>query len=472
MTDRPDLRAASRALLDLNRAAPRAARSFPAPTPGRAAGGSLSQEQEKALASQSHRLVVTALAGTGKSRLLGEFVRRSPQQKWHYLAFNKSMATEAAQTMPGAICKTVHSLAYAAFGRPYESQLGTQVPFETVLRECGAPLHGGKTLAVAIITTAQRFVASSDAHVDSRHVPMSAWAKVRENESLSVDLNQVVQFAATWWGSMVQHQGLAPMDLDGLVKLMQLSGHAPRAAKNAAFLVDEAQDLTMCVRGWLDRLPYRTIRAGDPFQSIYGWRMMGMAPEWVSANEEEHWLTGSWRFGPEVAELVNPLLCHMGAGHGLVGLAGPTEISTRVLGDEAILSRTRSTLRSAVALCGKEGKKVDPGWSPWLKEEDSEDLLASNHTFPAETARSLFQAGGILAMTAHASKGGSFDAVRLLEDFSWPPANESVDQMEEARILYVALTRARKRLVLEDRLLSSLRDFNAKKKNEVSDDGF
>lgn len=472
MTERPDLKAASRALLDLNRAAPRAVRSFVAPVAAAAPKSKLSQEQEKALAGQSDRLVITALAGTGKSRLLAEFARRDPQRKWHYLAFNKSMAAEASQSMPGATCKTVHSLAYSAFGHPYEDQLGTTVSLDTVLKESGAPACGGKPLAIAVLATVQRFISSSDHHLTKHHVPMLAWAKVRENESLSLDMEQVANFAATWWASMVQHHGVAPMDLDGLVKLMQLSQHAPRVARNASFLIDEAQDLTMCVRGWLDALPYRTVRAGDPFQSIYGWRMMGMAPPWVKAGEEEHWLTGSWRFGPEVAELVNPLLSHLGASHGLVGLAGSTEISTVALGDEALLSRTRATLRSAVGDCWRQGKKVDPSWSPWLRQEDQEDLLAIDVAEPLDGQGGVFAPGGVVAMTAHASKGGSFDAVRLLEDFSWPPGSESADQQEEARVLYVALTRARKRMVLEESLLSSLGSLDAHRKVDVSDDGF
>ena len=232
MTSGTDTKAAARALLDLNRAAPRAARSFQA-APS-APSGKLSDEQEHILAIADHRLVITALAGTGKSRVLAEFARREPQRKWHYLAFNKTMAHDASKNMPSVVAKTVHALAYGAFGDPYQEKLGTVVDFDVVLSESSAPKGGGRLLAVVIVATVQRCIASSDHSIQPHHVPLAPWMDWRASSHEAVDLSDVVGFANAWWSSMVQHSGVAPMDLDGLVKLMQLANHVPMASKNSA----------------------------------------------------------------------------------------------------------------------------------------------------------------------------------------------------------------------------------------------
>src|SRR6516225_8095891 len=71
-------------------------------------------------------LVIQAGAGTGKTSTL-EMIARVLTKKAIYIAYNKSIATEAATRFPDHVtCKTSHSLAFGAVGRKYAKRLGGQ----------------------------------------------------------------------------------------------------------------------------------------------------------------------------------------------------------------------------------------------------------------------------------------------------------------------------------------------------------
>lgn len=477
-----DTKAAAAALLGLNRTAPRAVRLSSATVKAPSAA-KLSDEQEDILGCTDQRIVITALAGAGKSRVLAECVRRAPHRPWSYLAFNKSMAVEASALMPKASCRTVHSLAFSAFGKPYSEKCNLDWTGQVISKWCAIPPSLEHHAPILVFSTIERFAASADDEVQLHHIPLSQWKKFQEKSNGGASPQEVVAWATRLWMGMVDLGAPVPMTLDGIVKLMHLARFVPKAAKNAGFLVDEAQDLTPCVRSWIDQLPYQVIRAGDPYQSIYGWRMQGLSSPWVGHSEKQMWLCGSWRFGPAVAELVNPLLSHLGCPNSLIGM-GP---DTRIIADpdeaSVLLSRTRAGLIAAAKGRIAAGATLDYTLAPWLLDEpgDGDFEGVSDEDFdnyPPELEPNIFSQAqspaGQKVMTAHASKGASFSSVMLAEDFEWPPA-ATKDESEEARILYVALTRAREKLGIPGKLLSSLRSLsvsNGKAQIAQEDDGF
>ena len=70
--------------------------------------------------------LVNSVAGSGKTTLLSTIASTLSPTKALYLAYNKSIATEASRKFPKTVvCSTVHSLAYKPTVSKYRLQLGT-----------------------------------------------------------------------------------------------------------------------------------------------------------------------------------------------------------------------------------------------------------------------------------------------------------------------------------------------------------
>ena len=60
-------------------------------------------------------------AGTGKTTTLVKYAEQRPHLRFLYVAFNKSVASEAQRRFPSNVaCKTVHSLAFNEAGKMKE----------------------------------------------------------------------------------------------------------------------------------------------------------------------------------------------------------------------------------------------------------------------------------------------------------------------------------------------------------------
>lgn len=467
-----ELKLAASTLLGLKKGGPKSA--FSSSKSSVSSALVFSEEQEHALHLKGDRIVITALAGCGKSRVLSEIARRNPLKQWHYLAFNKSMALEAQSLMPDKVsCKTIHALAYQEFGKNYQSKIALQWASGQIFESLKELSHDHPNDVLLIIAVLERYFASSDHHLKSHHIPHLLWFDFKKDHQTSfIDDQALILAAFKVWQRMLDYADDLPMMLDGLVKLMQLSSYQPFSNK-AALLVDEAQDLTPCVRAWLETLPVQIVRAGDPYQSIYSWRMHGLQSAWVNEKDQQAWLCGSWRFGPEVAQLVAPVLKSLGSPHELIGLGTSTVIDSHWDQEEfEYLFRTRSALVARAVHQVQEGKGLNLESSPWLKdflqnskidalqslEEDSEKWTNSVRSNREALIEASHMSSSVRLLTAHASKGATFDRVRLGPDFAWPnPLREQADPIEEARLLYVALTRAKFHLSLPEDLLEALR---------------
>lgn len=82
---------------------------------------SLTTEQQAVVAfirntgKEKQTVLINAVAGSGKTYLLTQIVKQIPHVRGIYLAYNKSVATEASTKFPSSIaCSTTHSLAYRA----------------------------------------------------------------------------------------------------------------------------------------------------------------------------------------------------------------------------------------------------------------------------------------------------------------------------------------------------------------------
>ena len=437
-------------------------------------------------------LKVMAFAGTGKTTTLVHFAEARPQWRFLYVAFNKSVQVEATRKFPGnVLCKTAHSLAWPQFGARYRHQLIGALRVNTVMDALGLPQYESTQLLVDTLT---RFLVSDAAQMQPHHVPELA-TQLYGPESIS----DFVAVAAYLWQMMQDpHDDTIGMLHDGYLKLFQQS----RPVLDVdCILLDEAQDTNPVTADLLLSQACAKVLVGDPHQQIYRFRgavdiMDGMA---ASATL---YLTQSFRFGPEVAQMANALLgtfkaeTHPVHGRGEASCIGPVE------GSHTVIARTNAALfEEAVDLYpdhwlgfvgGIAGYRFSLIVDTYYLYTNAPDRIRDpsirsfgsfaelrqfaetvqdweltarcklveqyRHRIPELvtyiTAKAVadWEQADVVLTTAHKSKGLEFTQVKLTDDFIHlmksgtellPP--ETVDP-DEVNLIYVALTRTQARV--------------------------
>ncbi len=271
-------------------------------------GRRLSEEQEAIVQCQASALRVVAFAGTGKTTTLRAYAQARPGMRMLYLAFNRSVAQEAQGTFGEHVrCLTIHGLAYRAVGHHYRHKLRGSLRAHQAAMALGL---GGEreqlVLADAALQALQHFLCSG-------WEDLAGFAR-QLGERYP---RQVLQAAGQLWRLMQDPSDRrVPMLHDGYLKLYQLSRPQLRFD---VILLDEAQDTNPVTLAILEQQQCAKVLVGDPHQQIYQFRhatnAMAGAGEW-----QELALTGSFRFGEEIAAAANRLLAVKGEGRRVRGL--------------------------------------------------------------------------------------------------------------------------------------------------------
>jgi hypothetical protein len=469
----------------------------------------LTDEQAGAveLFKNAQTLKVNAFAGTGKTSTLVA-VASSTNKNGLYLAFNKSIAAEASAKFPKSVdCRTTHSLAFRAAPSIYKGNisklthplLGNHVAQLLEIEEIQVGNITLKPRSLGFLTTKtiQRYCQSGDEELTVRHVPLSGKLQTLEAKYVSEFKVYVSELAAHLWERMLDPKSEAPMGHDGYLKLWSLS----KPILNYDFLLlDEAQDTNEAVLSVLRRQDCRLTLVGDRHQQIYEWRGAINAMATVSTDAEAA-LTRSFRFGEPLAEAATSILRVLGETRRVVG--DPNK-DTRIAASGrtgTILCRTNAGVVTVTVDALSEGrrphvvggvtelirmledvgklKRSIPAESPeffgfvdWTDvvefsgSEDGESLRSFVNIVNAHGEANLIQklksvsrdehGADLIVSTGHKAKGREWDSVTLFADFD-PRLNKEdppkpVLNEEEARLLYVAATRAKKLLVVPPRL--------------------
>ncbi|MHB8565023.1 MAG: UvrD-helicase domain-containing protein, partial [Acidiferrobacteraceae bacterium] len=265
-------------------------------------------------------------------------------------------------------------------------------------------------------------------------------------------------------------------------------------------MVDEFQDsnavtlkLIECYRA----LGTKVVVVGDPYQQIYAWRGSENAFDRIDLPLRH--LRQSFRFGPQIAECANTFVrTWLGSDPGIIG-AGPPESRMAHLSDiksEMVLCRSnRAVAITAMGLMDlgravyiKNGKQVAlevrdidalmsdrapllPEYQMFLNADDLIEHAESEEGKRLKMLMGMIQQHGAgrlcevltnastrpssgaytTVMTGHGAKGMEAASVRLHEGFSQSveakPESGARDEppqiaAEEARLIYVAMTRA------------------------------
>lgn len=458
---------------------------------------------------RGEHIALQAGAGTGKTTTL-DLLARSDFRRGLYLAFNRTIADEAAGRFPRNVsCRTGHSLARAGVGHRFADRLDApRRPGWKVGEELGIAVNmviwlgkrkiTNRGLSYIAFRTVQRFCHSADEQILPHHVP---WTRGVEDAGLHAELvNLVLPYARKAWQELQDPKGgIVRFEHDHYLKMWALT--QPRI-KADFIMLDEAQDtnpvLEQVFRGQRDHA--QLIMVGDSAQAIYGWR--GARDVMTGFDGRQLTLSQSFRFGPALAHEANRWLAMVEAP---LRLRGTDTIDTRIgplEHSDAILCRTNGGVMQEVLRLLESGRRVGVagGAGALQKLTEAAAQLKAGHPV-SHPELMLFQSwrelqeyaqcdpagqdltalvevideygveviqgalkklhdetsAEVTVSTAHKAKGREWDSVRIAYDFE-PDNSQEIDadgipvpkpvNQDDARLAYVAVTRARRHLDL------------------------
>lgn len=465
-------------------------------------------EQQHALDlfSTGKNLAIEARAGTGKTSTL-VLLAQSTTRRGQYLAFNRSIVTEAGSKMPGnVVCNTAHSLAYRAVGVRYKQRLeAPRVKSAQVARWLGLDpfvvsfgtqrkvLQPGY-LAGLVMRSIGRFCQTADdapnrshvPYVDGIDLPSPLGRTFGNNNELAAILEPALVAA---WADLRERDGRLRFAHEHYLKLWQLS----RPYVDADFILfDEAQDANPVMLDVVQRQASHAqlVFVGDSEQQIY--EFTGAVNALARIRErggETAALSQSFRFGPAIADVANFVLGRLGADPLVDGSPDVASVVDVTADPDAVLCRTNARAMTALFAETAAGRRAHlfgggrevadfaraalsleaTGWTPhpelscfgsWkeVQEYVAQDAQGGELKLLVELvdefgAQIILDAidnmpserdADVVISTAHKAKGREWPAVKIADDFPSEPDEISDGEL---RLLYVAATRAR--LVLD-----------------------
>ena len=453
------------------------------------------QEQIIAMARRGGSMKVNAFAGTGKTTTLGFLADAHPAARVLYLAFNRDIANDAGGKMGRKVeSRTMHSAAYAAT-RPDRARLEAKMSGRWVADKFSLSevMMAGKRITLAtmgsmVLQTLSRYCNSADESLSIWHVPGLSVVYENVPDDVSGDKHawamvdsQVLAAAKKLWAMQQDANSDVPITHDTYLKQWAL--RAPQI-KTDLIMFDEAQDASPVIIDLLAKQAAPVVWVGDRHQQIYAWRGAVDALSKVRVDSEGY-LTQSFRFGSNVADIASGLLQYLGEEKPLSGVGGGNDD-----GADAVLSRTNAqAIANFMDLKGRANLSGARELSNTLDQlrdlmngrphgafalfSDYDELAeyansGSGRELKAvlraindygldvitdkvrESQRLAKDAYKITVSTCHKAKGREWGRVYITADWKRDEDGDPVLTDEEARLMYVAVTRAKCNLDVED----------------------
>lgn len=458
-------------------------------------------------------IALQAGAGTGKTHTLRALALIAQQlgMRGVYTAFGKAIVRDAKAKMPRNVtAKTAHGLAFRTVGVRYEhrlnggrmrsreiaARLGITQPF-IVRLPTGPRVLQPAHLANLVQKAIKRFCQSADPEPTEQHFeyiegidsPAADGGRTwKNNHAVRAYLRRHL---ATMWADLVRIDGVFPFEHSHYFKIWALTPDRPDRPGpyiQAQFiLVDEAQDLSPALMDVVlrNRGHAQLVFVGDSCQAIMGFTGAIDALSKIPADAVAY-LTRSFRFGSEVAEVANQVLAALDAklritGAGQPGVVGP------VAAPDAVLCRTNAATVDIVMAEQKAGRRPwlvggggdvvrfaeaavslrDGGWTQhpdlagftsWQQVQDftkqdegGSDFRRLVQLVDDHGAEEILEALGnmpdtqppdatLVVSTAHKAKGLQWPRVRINDD-GWFGHLADISE-DDLMLLYVACTRA------------------------------
>lgn len=420
------------------------------------------QEIFKAIDGTNHNLIIEAVAGSGKTTTIVEGMPKDKQCL--FVAFNKHIATELSQRTTQD-CRTLHSVGYNLLGN--------------------VKVNGYKVPNIAQDFGVKKKDQFNYAKVISLHKSMGFYTwdnKVAEGIIKEFDVDPFdYSLGSQIWAKMIADK--VTIDFDDMIFLPVL--YDLDVPKYDCVFIDEAQDLSYIQQKFIEKFNTRTIAVGDTNQAIYGFRgadsasMVNMKKKF---SMKELPLSICYRCKSSIVEKAQKIVPHM--EYYQKG-GSVSEISTDEFRPEYgdyVLCRTTAPL---VSECLKQiakgnkaivkGKSIGDrlksivntgdidGWyeksiqreiSPGkrmslddiydtlkiLEKESNGDMIGVINKIFTENSN------GIIFSTIHKSKGLEANTIYIIKPELIPHPKSKMLQQEK-NLHYVAITRAKERLV-------------------------
>jgi len=308
--------------------------------------------EQQAVLSTNHNVVINAVAGSGKTTTLIEYAKSRPSNsKILYLAFNKTVKTEAIQK-------------FAAAGiDPVKVETAHSLAFDHVIKFSNYQVQQGyksyEWCDILNIKTGDRhtdFIIANHVNKFISYFCNSNAAKVQVLNYAEVITDAKAKTFVNNFYKQIEHftrEALAKMDKaeinvthDFYLKKFQLNNPA---LPYDYILFDEGQDASPAMLDVFLKQKAIKIIVGDMHQQIYGWRYAINSLQQVEFPVYN--LSNSFRFDEEVALIANKILAwkkhlQQSPAAKIIGVGQPADI----IKTKATLGRTNlSLLLNAIA---------------------------------------------------------------------------------------------------------------------------
>ena len=439
-------------------------------------------------------VVAEAKAGAGKTTTAVGAAQYRRNDSWLYICLNKSVQLEAQARFPVNVeCRTTHSLAFGAVGRKFGDRVSNRWGPRLLADELNI---GNMRVAAMACKALGVFFGSEDQKPSMAHVQEIAhgWVGSDHEKGLAMDAMQLA------WQRMQTLADRTSMPHDAYLKMWAVS--KPDLRKDRIIL-DEAQDTNPVTKQViLAQGRKKLLLLGDRHQGIYLFRgSKNVMEEFSQTGATVLQMPRTWRFGARTATIANTILSKLkGETTAIVGLGQDAPYQKGQ--PYAVLTRTNAALFGFAAQCrgrgvhwvgGIENYRIELvldayylfslqankmrdavmrryySWTKYVEDAESTKdgeariLIALVNQYGHEIPQLVEElktnavidrsAAKFILTTAHKAKGLEFDFVRIGDDFEClVEAEEELDAMgcltpetaQEINLLYVAVTRARK----------------------------
>lgn len=387
-------------------------------------GSRWSPQQETFLNTQSPKLVLTALAGSGKTSCLLEYARRRQHQKWNFVVFNRSVADEVSLRAPSNMqVKTAHQMAYAHFGHDLHHKIKSQVSLNEI-QKCLKGVDGPaqKDFAVIVKDIFHEYLNSSDLQITEHLVSEFEWERFQlKHSNISWEMSQLLKSVEDVWRASLDAQSSLSISHDVYLKRFSM---VKDPWKGTFWMLDEGQDWSDAFLSCFKRSASVSIRTGDPYQKLYDWRGASRQKWCEPSVEKQLWLTHSYRTGTGVEPWVNSRL---------KSLACPQTWDSALNQTCGVFHHDETT---------KNIQDFSPTVILATRWDDLKNISQKlqEDGVPHYLNNGSMAAQGICLTTIHSVKGLEYDRVWIADQ----SLHEDDHAVQKSRLAYVAITRAKK----------------------------
>jgi F-box protein 18 (helicase) len=268
----------------------------------------LTEEQENIIRSKGN-IKINAVAGSGKTTSLIEYARARENARILYIAFNKSVKTEAISKFKDASLKnvhveTAHSLAFHHIVKGSNYKLTTKYSTFQIKEILHINPFGEQLNDIILASHINKFV-SYFCNNKAKHVKELDYAQLvtdlKAKKFVTRYYERIEKLTRAFLAKM--DRGEIDITHDFYLKKFQLSNPV---LNYDYILFDEGQDASPTMLDVFLNQKSTKVIVGDMHQQIYGWRFAINSLDKVDFTD--YYLTKSFRFNNEIAELATTIL--------------------------------------------------------------------------------------------------------------------------------------------------------------------